>query len=65
MLKRMWRIPPWRNDADRRDHQRPKESMGRVPVAPSKSRLPWEGEKKVRGFREKPVDEGFRRMDRK
>jgi hypothetical protein len=39
--------------------------MGRVPVAPSNSRLPWEGEKKVRGFRENPVDEGFRRMDKR
>ena len=58
MLKNMWRMPPWINEADMSVHQRLNWSIGMVPVAPSRSRLLLEGAKKVSGFAGEPVLKG-------
>jgi hypothetical protein len=49
--------------ADIRVHQRCKLSIGRVPVAPKRRRLLLEGEKRERGFRENPDDQGPSRSE--
>ena len=38
--------------------------MGTVPVAPNNSRIGPEGDRKISGFRDKPVDLGSNKMER-
>jgi hypothetical protein len=38
--------------------------MGKVPVAPRRKRLLPEGDRKVKGFADKPRDDGFNKMEK-
>ena len=46
-----------------RVHHRPYPAMGMVPVAPRRKRLLSEGDKKVRGFADRPRAEGLEIID--
>jgi hypothetical protein len=58
-------MPPWRNEADIRVHHRPYPAIGMVPVAPRRKRLLSDGDRKVRGFADRPRADGLKIIDRR
>jgi len=64
MLKKIWRMPPWRKEAETRVHQRLNSAMGMVPVAPRRKRLLPPGDRKVSGFADRPTAEELKRIER-
>jgi hypothetical protein len=63
MLKKMWRMLPWRKEAAIRVHHRPYPAMGMVPVAPRRKRLLSDGDKKVSGLADRPRADGLEIID--
>ncbi len=62
-MKKMWRMLPWRKEAEMRVHHLPNPTMGMVPVAPSRKRLLSDGAKKVRGLADRPRVDGLKIID--